>query len=133
MADPNGTNSAQNSAIEAVIGVKGQILAIGSYVDVEIPWNCSLMRWTALGDQTGSAGLDVQVCTEAQYDGGATHPAAGDSITGGNGPAIVAATKGQDSLLTGWTRTLTAGNILRVILNSVATIQQITVSLEVFR
>lgn len=133
MADPIGTNTAQNSAIEAVLGLKGQTLTVGTYTDVEIPWNCSIFRWTLLGDQSGSAQVDVQVCTEPQFDGGTTHPVAGDSITAGNPPTISGATKGQDTALAGWTRSLTAGNVLRCILNSVSTLQQITLSLEVFR
>jgi hypothetical protein len=133
VADPNGTNTAQNSAIEGVLGLKGQTLTAGQFVDVEIPWNSFIFRWTLLGDQVGSAQVDIQVCTEAQFDGGASHPTSGDSIVGGNFPTISGATKGQDTALVGWIRTQLAGNVLRMILTSVSNIQQLTVSLEVFR
>ncbi len=133
MADPTGTNTAQNSAIEATIGLNGQTLSVGTFADVEIPWNCSIARWTAVAVPAGSVALDVQMCQETQYDGGATHPVSGDSITAGNGPAITAGNAGRDMILAGWTRSLTAGIILRFILNSVSGIQQLTVSLEVFR
>jgi hypothetical protein len=133
MADPTGTNTATPSAIEAIIGAKGQALAPGVYADVEVPWNCSILRWTALGDQSGSAVVDIEVCTFPQFDGGTTHPAAGDSITAGSPPTIAGSTKGQDTTLPGWFRSLIAGTVLRFILNSVAGPQQITVSLEVFK
>lgn len=133
MADPTGTNTASPSAIEATIGAKGQALSPGVYADVEIPWNCSIFRWTALGDQSGSAVVDIEVCTFPQFDGGATHPVAGDSITAGSPPTISGSTKGQDVILPGWLRTQIAGTVLRFILNSVSSIQQLTISLEVFR
>lgn len=133
MADPTGTNTAQNSAIEFVIGLKGQALSAGTYVDVEVPWNCSIFRWTMLGDAVGSAVMDVQDTTFSLFDAGSTHPVAGDSIAAGSLPTIATATKGQDTVLPGWARTLIAGTVLRGILNSVTGLQQITLSLEVFR
>jgi hypothetical protein len=133
MADPIGTNTAFNSAIEGVIGVVGQALSPGSYIDVEVPWNCSIFRSTILGDQVGSAVVDILVCSFPQFDAGITHPVAGDSITAGSPPTISGATKGRDTVLQDWFRNLVAGTVLRFTVNSVVTIQQVTTSLEVFR
>ena len=133
MADPTGTNTASLSAIEAILGLNGQALSPGTYADVEVPFNCSIFRWTAVANPTGSAVVDIEVCSYPQFDGGATHPAIGDSITSGSPPTIAAAFKGQDTTLPGWFRSLVAGTILRFIASSVAGPQQITVSLEVFR
>src|SRR5260370_29462850 len=119
MADPTGTNTASQSAIEAIIGAKGQVLSPGVFADVEVPFNCSIFRWTALGDQSGSAVVDIEVCTFPQYDGGATHPAVGDSITPGRPPPISGPTKGQSTTLPGCFRSPLPATVPRVTPNSV--------------
>jgi hypothetical protein len=134
MPDPNGTNSSQNSALEIIMGVLGTTLATGPQKDyIEVPWNCTIFRWTLLGDETGSVQVDVWNCQESAFDGGATHPTVGDSIVAGNFPTISGSTKGQDTVLAGWTRTLVGGSIIGLNINSVASIQKLTLSLEVYR
>jgi hypothetical protein len=119
--------------IEAIIGGNGAVIPVGSYADVQIPGDCSLYRWTALADEIGSISVDLRTCTQAQYDGGVSHPVSADSITGGNPIMIVSGIKGQDTVLGGWSRTLIAGNVLRFIVTAVSSIQQITVSLEILK
>ena len=99
MADPTGTNSAQNSALECILGLKGQTLSPGMYTDVEVPWNCFVSRWTMLGDQVGSSVVDILTCTESQFDAGATHPVPGDSITAGSPPTISGISACWDSIM----------------------------------
>jgi len=133
MADPIGTNTAYQSAIECILGVKGQTLSVGADAVVEVPWNCSVFRWTMVADQSGSSVVDVLLTPYESFDD-VTHPVSpGDSIAGGSPPTISGDVKARDTALLNWSRSLTAGRILRFILNSVAAQQQITVSLEVFR
>src|SRR5215831_9084908 len=125
MADPTGTNSAYRSALECVLGVKGQALSPGAYTDITIPWDCSIFRWTMVGDQAGSSVVDILVTPYDSFDD-TTHPNAGDSITGGSPPTISSDVKAQDAALLGWLRSLNAGRVMRFILNSVVTQQQLT-------
>jgi hypothetical protein len=55
--------------------------------------------------------VDIWKCTYAQFDAGSTHPVAADDITNG-GEALSSASKLQDTSLTGWTKTINAGDIL---------------------
>lgn len=62
---------------------------------------------------------------------GSYPPTSGDSITGGNDPTITAGTTLEDSTLTGWTTSVTAGDVLGFSLASSANFTQITIVLFV--
>lgn len=77
-----------------------------------VPFNCTINQAVMNGNTTASMVVDIWKCTESQFDGGATHPVVGDSITGGNPPTITAGSKYSDSVLSGWTLSLTQGDVL---------------------
>jgi hypothetical protein len=81
-----------------------------------------------VADQSGSIVVDIWKDTYANFP-----PTVADSITGSADPTITTATKGQSSTLTGWTTTITAGDILRFNVDSVTTIQRVTLALKVTR
>jgi hypothetical protein len=60
-------------------------------------------------------------------------PTAGDSVTASAKPTLSAASKAEDSTLTGWTTSLAAGDYLRVNVDSVATITRVTLALSISR
>jgi hypothetical protein len=106
-----------NGAIALTTGIKG---------DVEIPFNCTIIACTLLADQSGSIVVDVWKDTYANYP-----PTDADTITASAVPTITTATKSQDTTLTGWTTTVTAGDILRFNIDSISAIQRVTISLKV--
>ena len=57
-------------------------------------------------------------------------PTPADSITASAKPTISSGTKQQDSTLTGWTTSISAGDILRFNVDSITTITRCTVSLK---
>ena len=81
---------------------------------------------TALADQTGSIVVDIWKDTYANFP-----PTDADSITASAPPTISTATKAQDATLTGWTTSIAAGDILRFNVDSVTSIQRVTLSLKV--
>ena len=81
-----------------------------------------------LADASGSIVVDVWKDTYANFP-----PTDADSITASAPPTISAATKSQDSTLTGWTTAIAAGSILRFNVDSAATVTRVTVSLKVTR
>jgi hypothetical protein len=83
-----------------------------------------------LGDQSGSIVIDIWKCTYAQYDN-STHPVDGDSITAAAPPTITTAHKSQDSTLTGWTTTLSIGDVLRFHVDSCTSITQCAIRLKI--
>jgi hypothetical protein len=101
-------------------GIKGYIL---------IPFACTITSNTLLADQSGSIVVDIFKCTFTQFDAGVTHPVAADKITGSTPPTISAATKEQDSTLTGWTTTINANDVLAFNVNSAVTITRVTLTL----
>lgn len=113
-------------AIEVVIDGGGAAITTGIKVDVEIPFACTINRVTMLADQSGSIVVDIWKDTYANYP-----PLVGDSITASAKPTITTATKSQDATLTGWTTSVAAGDTLRFNVDSVTTIERVTLSLKV--
>lgn len=114
-----------------VINGAGAAITTGIKGYIFIDFNCTINQATLLADRTGSIVVDIWECSYAQFDAGATHPVAGDKITGSTPPTITTATKAQDSTLSGWTTVISAGSVLGFNVNSASTIQQVTLALKV--
>jgi hypothetical protein len=98
-----------------------------------VPFDCTINQVVFTGKGTGSMVLDIWKCTQAQFDGGATHPVAGDSITGLARPTIVAGSIYGDTSLIGWTIALQSGDILWYNVVSVTNFQSVTLALKTVR
>lgn len=116
------------SALEFVIDGGGATLTTGIKGDLEIPFACTITQWTLLADQSGSIVVDIWKDTYANYP-----PTVADTITAAAKPTISTSTKGQSSTLTGWTTSVSAGDTIRFNIDSVTTIQRVTISLKVTR
>lgn len=81
---------------------------------------------TLLADQSGSIVVDIWKDTYANFP-----PVVGDSITASAKPTITTATKSQDTTLTGWTTSISAGDSLRFNVDSITTCQRVTLALKV--
>lgn len=117
--------------IAFVIDGGGSAITTGMKGYLEIPFACTITAATLLADQSGSIVVDIFKCTYSQFDAGSTHPVSGDKITASAPPTISSTTKSQDTTLTGWTKAITAGDILAFNVNSITTCQRVTVSLTV--
>jgi len=114
------------STITFVIDGGGSAITTGIKGDLEIPFNCTINRATALADQSGSIVVDIWKDSYTNY------PATdADSITASAPVTISTATKSQDTTLSGWTTTITAGDILRFNVDSASTVTRVTISLKV--
>lgn len=65
--------------------------------------------------------------------GAAAPPTVLDSITASAKPTLSSAQKSENTTLTGWTKTLAAGDWLAFNVDSAATVKQVTLSLLVRR
>ena len=119
-------------ALEFVIDGGGATITTGLKGYLEVPYACTITRASLLADQSGSIVVDIFRSTYSAF-APPTHPASADKLTASAPPTISSALKSQDSTLTGWTLTLAAGDILAFNVNSVTTIQRVTVSLLVTR
>lgn len=133
LAQTYATNAAASAAsaggaeLVYVIDGLGSVPSAGSKGFLEIPFNCTINSWTLLADQSGSITVDVKKST---YSGFPTTA----SITASATPALSSAQKAQSSTLTGWTTTLSAGDILEyVVTGSPATLTRATLNLKVTR
>lgn len=110
--------------LNVVIANDGAVLAVGIAGDVFIDFACTITKVTLLADQSGSVVVDIWKAAYASYP-----PSVANSVTASDTPTISAATKSQDSTLTGWTTAISAGDVLRFNVNSVTTITQLLVAL----
>lgn len=101
---------------EITTGVKGYIEAVAA---------CTISRATLLADQTGSIVIDVWKDTYANYP-----PVDADSITASAPPTISSSNKSQDTTLTGWTTTVSAGDVIGFNVDSVTTLERVHLILK---
>jgi len=124
--DINANADVRVAAIEIIIDGGDNAITTGVKADVEVPFNCTILQATALADQTGSIQVDIWKDTYANFP-----PTDADSITGSNPISISSSNKSQDSTLSGWTTTISAGDILRFNVDSCSSIKRCTISLKV--
>lgn len=114
-------------ALEFIIDGGGSTITTGIKGDLLVPVACTITSATLLADQSGAIVIDVWKDTYANFP-----PTDADSITASAPPTITASgTKSQDSTLTGWTKPIAAGSILRFNVDSVTNHQRVTLALGV--
>lgn len=116
------------ATIQVQFSEGGTVLSTGVKIYVEVPFNCVIQRATLLADVSGSLVVDVWKDSYANYP-----PTVADTITASAKPTLSSAIKSQDSTLTGWTKTITAGEILGFKIDSATTVTFATLSLRVIK
>jgi len=91
---------------------------------VVVPVTMVIAKGYLLADKIGSLVVDIWKDTYANYPPNNT-----DSICAAAPLTIASGTKDRDVTLTGWTKTLTAGDILRYNVDSCTTITRVSVNL----
>lgn len=120
---------ASNARIQTVgitIDGGGSAITTGVKGYIEVPYACTINQVTLLADQSGSCVIDIWKDTYANYP-----PTVADTITASAKPTISAATKSQDATLTGWTTSISAGDILGFNVDSASTITRVHLILKV--
>jgi hypothetical protein len=112
--------------ISFIIDGGGSAITTGQKGHLEIPFKCEIQRVTLLADQSGSIVIDIWKDTYANFP-----PTVADTITASAKPTLSSAQKYQDATLTGWTKTINAGDILAFNVDSAATLTRVTLSLKV--
>lgn len=119
---------AQPTAIAYVFDGSGSVLTTGIKGDLSIPFACTITGVRLLADQSGSIVFDIWKDTYANYP-----PTVADTITASAKPTITTATKSEDTTLTGWTKTIAAGDTLRFNIDSVTTCTRVVLTLQVIK
>ncbi len=115
-------------AASVIIDGNGAPFSTGIKAYLQIPFNATITSVTLLADQTGSVVVDIWKDTYANYP-----PTVADSICGASKPTITSSNKYTDSTLTGWTKAITANDVLAFNIDSVTSIVKLTISLTLAR
>ncbi len=93
---------------------------------IRIPYAATIVRWTIAADVSGSAVIDVK---KATYSGWPSTT----SIAASAKPTLSSAQKNEDSTLTGWTTSVSAGDLIEFKIDSATTVTRVTVTLYLRR
>lgn len=111
--------------IECVISDSPEALFPGIKGYLECPLAVTIDSWKLMGDKSGSVVVDIW-----KVPFGSFPPTSSNSITGSAQPTISSSVSGASSALTGWTTSISKGDILAININSCNAVQQITLSLS---
>lgn len=114
--------------LSAIIGDGVNVVATGIKGDIHVPIACTITGVFALADQTGSIVIDAWKDSYSNYP-----PTDADSITASAPITISSGTKSTDTTLTGWTTSVSAGDIIRLNVDSVSAITRCTVAIRAKR
>ena len=106
----------------------GVAVTTGQKGHINVPFNCTINQVDLFADQTGSIVFDIWKDTYANFP-----PTVADTITAAAKPTISAAQKYEDSTLTGWTTSISSGDVIAYNVDSCTTITRCTVALKVTR
>lgn len=118
----------QTGILPAVINGGGSALTTGAKsAYLSVPYDCTITKWRLLADVAGACVLDVWKDTYANFP-----PTNADSIVASAKPTISATNqKAESSTLTGWTTSLSVGDVLEFEVESCTTITQVRLELFV--
>lgn len=127
--DGSTVTSVASSSVQVVFEGGDADISAGTMVDVVMPLSGTIQSATLLSSQEGgSIVIDIWKDSYANFP-----PTEGDSITASAKPTLDTAVKYQDTTLTGWTRTITSGDILRFVVVSCSGVRNCVLSLSVSR
>lgn len=117
-------NKLRVANITFVIDGGGAAITTGVKGDIQIPFACTIIGWSLMADQAGSAVVEVSKGTYVNWPTVAT-------ITATAKPTLSSARKATSSTLTGWTPAIAADDVLQIGVNSAAAVQRLTLTLKV--
>jgi len=116
--------------VGAVLGDGTNVIATGVQGFVSCPVAGTITKVRLLSSDSsatsGSIVVDVWKDTYANYP-----PTVADTITASAKPTITTATKSEDSTLTGWTTSVSAGDVFGFNVDSVTSLKRVTIELTV--
>jgi len=125
---PQGPEPTVAASINYVFDGGSQVITTGLKGSIIVPFACTINSWTIVADPVGSIVIDIWKTTLANY------PAdAGDTITGGSPPTIMAVQSATSSSLGAWDTTVAEGDVLSFMVDSVTSVTLASIALKVTR
>lgn len=112
--------------IAIIVDGAGAVLTTGSKGFRQIGFACTIVGWTLLGDQSGSIAIDIKKSTYASFP-------TTSSIVASAAPSITTAQKNTSTTLTGWTTSISAGDVVEISVTSVTSLTRCVIQLQVTR
>ena len=113
-----------DATLTFVIDGGGAAITTGVKGDLQIPFACTILGWTLLADQSGSAVVEISKGTYTNWPTVSV-------ITASAKPTLSSARKASSTTLTGWTTAVSADDVLQIGVNSASTVQRVTLILKV--
>lgn len=130
LASSGGTTPNISATLPGGVGVSiygSTVPNTGLLGFIQMPYSCTITSWTIItNSSSGSAQFDIK---KSNY---ATYPTT-TSIVASAPPAVTTSQKATSSTLTGWTTTVTAGDVIEFYLTSVSTATILSLVLDVTR
>lgn len=104
----------------------GSAITTGVKGFISIPYNGAIQSWDIFADQSGSIVLDIWKDTFANAP-----PTVADTIAGSEKPTLSSASKNQDTNLTTWTTSVSAGDVIGFNVDSASTVTRVTVVIKI--
>ena len=125
---PAGLNGNVVSGIGAAFTALSGTITPGFKSFVQVPYACVINSATLLSmdGTSGSIVVDIWKDTYANFP-----PTVADTITAAAKPTIVAGVKSTDATLTGWTTTISEGDVLGFNVDSVSGFNSVLLTLKV--
>jgi hypothetical protein len=121
-----GLDNSKITEISFQIDGGGSVITANSQGWKSIPFACTINSARLLADVSGSMVIDVWKAAYASYP-----PTVSNTITASAKPTISAATKAEDTTLTGWTTSVSAGDVIKINVDSCSTIAKAVLTLKV--
>jgi hypothetical protein len=115
-----------NGAAGIVIGNGNGVPVAGSKGYLQVPYSATIVSWTVMADQIGSAQITVKKCTVGAFP-------TTSSIVAAAPPNLSSQQINTSSTLTGWTTSITAADILEFKLDSATAVTRIVLELTLLK
>lgn len=127
------TGPAQVAGLNFTIDGGGSVITSGQKGTIVVDFAGTIQEVTMLADQSGSIVVELQKVSFSTY-APPTHPATADKINSSTPPTISSATKSQDATLSGWTTSISAGDIIGYnVTGTPSGITRVNIALKVLR
>lgn len=121
-----GAALGRTASIQFVIDGNGSLLTTGVKGDLTIPFSCTIVGWSMLGDTTGSIVVELW---KSSFEN--SPPTVADKITGSNPPVLSSQNKSKSTTMATWSPTVIADDVVRINVASVSDLTRVTLSLTV--
>jgi hypothetical protein len=112
------------STIGVTVDGGGSVITTGSKGYRNIQEDCTITGWTLVGKEAGSCVVGVRRCDYTSFP-------TTTNIAGTEKPTLSSAQKNQDSALSTWGVSLTAGDILEFVVESASTVTRISLFINI--